>query len=497
MRSAIENADREARRQPASAGAAGNLALVYHANQFFEQARAAYRIAARLAPGDAQWAYGHAVLEEESGDEKEQTKLLQRTLEIQADHVPALVKLADLSFKTDRLDEAAACYERAAKVPGGYMNLQAAFGRGRVAARRGDWSWIVEVITPMTRSWPHAAPLYDLLGQAHEALKQSGKAAEAKQSAATAKWRSVPPLDDFFQERLMEVCWSSTRLLKHAGLMSRMGLADRALAAGRRAAQADPQDADVRHFLARTLLTFYADRPDAAAEGLGHIEECLRIRPNDPIPLGGFADEFFKSPKAPEAVARLRKLLLAHPGIPGVHFFLGMAADELGETDEAVAEYRAALRDNPKQSAVYNRLGLLAERTGKPAEALANFQMAIQLNPLNSAARSNLAIALMQRGEHAAGLRQLTELLRADPHDAAAHVLSGFALLSLRRPDEAAARFRQGLVYQPEDAGAHFGLATALAAQGKRAEAAAEAREALRLRPDYPEARQLLSQLEP
>ena len=81
--------------------------MAYHANLFLEQAAAAYRIAARLAPNDYQWVYCQAFLQEEQGNEKEQLKFLRETVRLKPDHVPALIKLADGAFKQDRLDEAA------------------------------------------------------------------------------------------------------------------------------------------------------------------------------------------------------------------------------------------------------------------------------------------------------------------------------------------------------------------------------------------------------
>ncbi|MBI5084170.1 MAG: tetratricopeptide repeat protein [Acidobacteria bacterium] len=496
LRALLQRADEEARRKPGSAEAVGKLGMAYHSNLLYEQAKSAYRIAARLAPGDHQWAYAQSVLQEENANEREQVPLLHQTVRLKSDHVLALIKLADWLFKQDRLGEAAQYYERAAKVPDGGAELQASFALGRVAARRREWSKVVEHISPLTRAYPHAAPLYELLREAHESLGQSDKAAEARQRMALAKWKAVPPLEDPFNEHLIGLSYSSTRLLKHAGLLSRMGQADRAIEVGRRAAQADPTDADVRNFLARTLLTFYGDKPDAVDEALTQLDECLRLRPEDPVPLGGVADDFFKSPKPPAAVARLRAMLRSRAKLPGVHFFLGQAAQELGETEEAVTQYTAALKETPRNSAIYNKLGLIAESAGRDGEAIAHFQKAVQLNPLNASARLNLAIELVQRGNYVQGLKELDELLRINPHDAAAHFCMAFALLTIRRTDEAISKFRQGLLYKPDDAEAHFGLGSALAAQGKMQDASTELREALRLRPDHRRARDLLDQLE-
>ncbi len=496
LRTLLETTDKDARRRPGSSDAVGKLGMVYHSNLLLDQAASAYRIAARLAPGDYKWAYAQAFLQEEAGGDKEQLKSLQKTLQLKPDHIVARMKLGDWFFKADQLDDAAYHYELAAQAPDGSASLQAGFALGRVAARRREWNKVIANTVPLTRAYPHAAPIYELLQEAYEALGQAAKAAEARQTADYAKWKSVPPLEDPFNEQLTDLCYSSTRLLKQAGLVSRVGNAGRAVEIARRAVQVDPKDPDIRNFLARTLLTFYGDKPESIDEALTQLEECLRLRPDDPVPLGGFASDFFKTPKPAASVSRLLALLRSCPEIPGSHFFLGQAADALGETGEAVAQYQAALKESPNNSAIYVKLGLISDRAGKLVEAAAHFRKAIQLNPMNSDARLNLAIELMQQGNYAQGLRELDELLRRDPHDAAAHFCVGFAFLSTKRFDEAIGKFRQGLLYKPEDTEAHFGLGSALAAQGKRDEALTELRETLRLLPSHRAARQLAYQLE-
>jgi tetratricopeptide (TPR) repeat protein len=495
LRVLLRSADEEARRRPGSAEAIGKLGMAYHANLFYEQAARAYRIAARLAPSDYQWVYCQAFLQEENGNDKEEVKLLQQTLRLKPDHVPALMKLADSLFKLDRLDEAARYYERAAAVPDGRVSLQATFGLGRVAARRQAWTTVIDHIAPLARSYSHVMPLYELLQEAYEALGQADKAAEARRSIGLATWKVVPPPEDPLNEQLIGLSYSSTRLLKQAGLLSRVGQPDRAIQIARRAAQVDPTDPDVRNFIARTLLTFYGDRPAAMEEALTELGECLRLRPDDLVPLWGFADDFFKAPRPPAAVGRLRALMRPHADLADAHFYLGMAADEQGETEEAVSQYQAALKSNRNNSAVYNKLGQMLDRAGKFDEAIAQFQKSVQLNPVNTGARLNLGVALMQRGKYGQGVEEFDELLRVNPHDAAARFCMGFALMYSKRVDEAIPQFREGLRYRPDDAEAHYGLASALAMQSKRDEAVAELREAVRLRPDFAAAQELLHQL--
>ncbi len=496
VRNLLVGADRDARRHLAAAGSVGKLAMAYHANDYPDEAAAAYRIAARLAPGDPQWVYCQALLREEQGNQKEQFDLLQQTVTLKPDHIPALLKLADGYFKQDKLDEAARHYELAAQASDKDASLHAAFGLARIAARRGAWNKVVEYAAPLCQSYPLVRPPYQLLQTAYEALGQTGKAAAEREAILSGNFTDMPPIKDPVVDRLADLSYSSTRLLKVAGLLSRFGHPDRALQVARRAAEANPADPDIRAFIARTLLSWYPDKPDAIDEALTQLGECLRLRPDDPAPLWSFSNDFFAAPKTPAAVQRLSGLMRPYAGRADAHFYLGLAADARGENQEAASQYQAALHEKPDDSNLYYKLGLILDKAGKLDGAVAYLQKSVELDPSNTVARFNLGVVLMQQSNYSRGLRELGEVLRIHPHDAAAHFVIGFAYLYTRRIDEAVASFRQGLRYKPDDAEAHYGLGSALSTQHKREDAVAELREALRLQPNYPEAQQLLRQLD-
>ena len=281
-----------------------------------EQAASAYRIAARSASNDYRWVYCQAFLQEETGNEQEQLKFLQQTVRLKPDHVPALLRLADGEFKRDRLDEAAHYYEKAASAPDGHSSLQAAFGLGRVAARRRQWNQVIAQVAPLTRTYPYLQPPYELLQQAYEALGQADRAAEARRGIALSKSKSVPPPQDPLNDQLIALSYNSTRLLKQAGLLSRFGYPDQAIQVARRAADANTRDPDIRDFIARTLLTAYPNKPELVDEALTQITEYLRLRPDDPVPLWGFTNVFFETPKTAASVARISALLGDSPIAP-------------------------------------------------------------------------------------------------------------------------------------------------------------------------------------
>jgi tetratricopeptide (TPR) repeat protein len=495
-RTLLAGADKDARRHPQSADAIGKLGMAYQANEFPAQAAAAYRIAARLAPRDPQWVYCQALLAEENGNEKEQFDLLQQTVRLKPDHVPALLKLADGYFKQDKLDEAARDYELAARASDRDSNLQATFGLARVAARREEWNKVIEYTVPLCRDYPLARPPYQLLQKAYEATGHPDKAAAARDTVLSGKFTDVPPVKDPLNDQLVDLSYSSTRLLKAAGLLSRFGYPDRGVQVARRAAEANPTDPDIRNFIAHTLITFYPDKPDAVDEAVNELGECLRLKPDDPVPLWSFANDFFETPKAAPAIQRIRALMRPYADRADAHFYLGLAAEAQGDNHEAFDQYQAALKNNPNDSKVYNKLGLMLDKAGQLDGAIAYLEKSVELEPSNTVARFNLGVALMQQGNYNRGLQELGEVLRLHPRDAATDFVMGFAYLYSKKIDLAAAKFREGLRYKPDDPEAHFGLASALSIERKREDAVAELHEALRLRPNYPEAQELLRQIE-
>ncbi len=92
------------------------------------------------------------------------------------------------------------------------------------------------------------------------------------------------------------------------------------------------------------MLDSRGGEPEAVDEALGQLAEGLRLRPDDLVPLYYFAAFFFREQKTDAAVERLRGMLRGKAGKAEAHYYLGLMADRLGETDEAARQYREALR---------------------------------------------------------------------------------------------------------------------------------------------------------
>jgi tetratricopeptide (TPR) repeat protein len=492
----LGGADAAARRHANSADFIGRLGMIYHSNQYYEQAETSYRIASRLAPRDFRWTYCMALMKEENGQERELLEFLQKTVRQRPYYIPALQKLADMYFKQDKTDEAARYYDRCLSAADKSPPLQASFGLGRIAARRQDWRKVVEYVAPVSRQHPLVRPPHQLLADAYDALGESVKAAEERRSLLRPNLTVVAPVDDQLSEELLELCCSSTRLLKQAGFISRFGHSDQELRLARRAVEVEPDDADAQHYLSRTLLKTHGEDPKAVDEAFVHLNEGLRLRPDDLKPLLLVADIFFSQNKTSAAIEQLRAMLARNANSAEAHYYLGVATEHQGKIKDAVAHYQRALKLDPSYAEPCHRIGLVLARQGQLERAIGYLQKAVNLKPTFILAHYNLGLALEKSGRIDEAIAQYTEVLRLKPFDAAAHMNLGLVLAELGKFEEAAQHFRETVLIMPGDAEAHYDLGCALASQGNVDGAEAELRQALKLQPDYLEARSRLQELE-
>jgi tetratricopeptide (TPR) repeat protein len=391
--------------------------MVYHANHFYDRAEPAYRIAARLAPDDYRWIYCQALLQEENGNEKAQLKLLQKTVQLSPRCRPALVKLGDIHLKRDQVEEAARYFDRGVDAAGRESAPQALFGLARIAARREDWRRVRKLLETILQQCPRVRPAHQLLAEAYEALGQSEKANEERAILRESDLTALPPVNDPVAEEILTLSCSSTRLLKEAGLRTRFGAQDQALQLARRAVEAEPTDPDARHFVSRTLLEKYGTDPGAVDEALIQLNEALRLRPDDLVPLFYAAAFFFKENKTDDAAEQLRAILARYAGNPEAEYYLGLVADRQDRIAQAVTHYRNALNARPDYAEPYHRLGLILAADGKLDQAISYLQKAVQLKPMFTGARCHLGLALEQAGRVSEAVKEYSEALRLKPHD--------------------------------------------------------------------------------
>ncbi len=185
----------------------------------------------------------------------------------------------------------------------------------------------------------------------------------------------------------------------------------------------------------------------------------------------------------PQALAHIEESLRLHPENPEALNSRGFALQRMGRHDEARRDYEEALRFLPGLSAAHNNLGVLAASEGRLDEAVQRYREVLRLDPDDREAERNLAIGLLDLGRTREAEPLFRRAFERNPRDP--DVLDHLGTLVLRegRLEDASRLYQDALSLWPGFARAHGNLAFALEHLGQLAEAEAHYREAVRLEP--------------
>jgi tetratricopeptide (TPR) repeat protein len=146
------------------------------------------------------------------------------------------------------------------------------------------------------------------------------------------------------------------------------------------------------------------------------------------------------------------------PEHPEVLRLLGVAYLLAERPGDAVATLRRALVARPGDALILNNLGSALRGNGEPEAAIATFREACARAPTLAAAWYNLAKTLKAQAYSEEARDALEHALRLAPHHVAARTTYANVLRSLGRIDEALQQYRRVLRHQPDAANAWLGL---------------------------------------
>jgi cytochrome c-type biogenesis protein CcmH/NrfG len=348
VRQAVAAARTEVEKDPGSAKVWGKLGAVLLVHDFAEPASAAFAHAARLDPEEARWPYlhGRALYR----DPEQAIPLFEAAARRCRDRpLEPRLKLAELLFELNRLDEAEKTLRLAERLAENHPRVQ--LGLGRIALAREDWPAAAKHLesaaaTPFARQKASA-----LLAAVYRRLP--GQEEKAKRAAAQAQ---TPPLD-------LEFDMLDSFVQEMAGL-----------------------GVGKNHRLARAENLQLEGKLREAAE-VSHA--LARDYPDDPWVHVRLAEVLLRGQDFRGAATAARAALARDPSASQAHFFYGVAlfhgagAAELSPVaaDAIVAALRRTVELNPTQGYAYNYLGQALRRSRRHGEAVAAFVAATRCYP--------------------------------------------------------------------------------------------------------------------
>jgi predicted Zn-dependent protease len=400
MRERIAAADSRARSLTAAREGLAELAQLYHANGFLEEAMRCYQGLERTDGRNARWPHLHGTILSGFGETEPALNLWKRVMELAPDYIPARLRIADCLLKAARPKEAAEAY--AAILKANPAQPYALFGLARIdfeAGRLAEARERLEAVVSQTNyqlGYDFIVTVYERLGLKKEARALRG------QAAASGAYRD--PADPWL-DALIEFCYDPYRLSLNAGIAARTGDPKTAQRLLERGIELTPNDVALR-FQLGTLAAAQGNVELAADQ----LQRCTLLSPE-------FADAWahlsaLQAQRGDHAAAErtLASGLRAAPESPGLHLMKARTLREAGRMEDAVNEFMVAARLRPNEADAYIELGSTLITLDRVAEALEQLKAAVRAEPDNPMALAILAFHAITTGDEAAARSWLTRV---------------------------------------------------------------------------------------
>lgn len=446
------------------------LARLYLANGFSDEAERLLRSLVKLQPREPRWFYYLADLRQTAGDFDEAFQLLRKTIQLQPDYAAAHFKLGELLSKRGRFEEASEYYHRRlALLPGDpYARLSLA----RVAMQQGDEEAARTRLEGIVKDHPNFPSAINLLADFEVQAGNDQRAEELRGRGHRAgRFREAP---DEWQEELYSWYYDPHRLQVLASIFEQTGRLEQSLPFLEKAVQLAPEDGDAYEDLGKTLILLqrFGDAREVLERGMAVDPEEQSLYSTLPLALR-------KLGLTQSAITILKRGVQLFPEVADLHNYLGIAYDEAHNPTAAVTAYRSALQVDPNHIEANLNLGKSLIELGDETAGMSFVQHALDIEPWNIdaliyvAGREIDAEDLDQADTHLRSLEQLAPD-RPDVRQLRAfwYLRRGRAAAVAGRTEDAIQDFVAGAKVDPTVGELHGNLGVILAQDGHFSEAA-------------------------
>lgn len=349
------------------------LGRLYQANGYEAEAEVCWRFLREHRPEEARWSYLLAVLRLAAGEAGEAVSLLEETLERAPGYSPAVLRRADLRFKTGDLHGAAEDYRRRLTlVPG---DPYARLGLVRIALHDGRSTEARRMVEELVQDTPNFATAHNLYAQLLEA--EDDERARWHRWLGTETLRYVAPADPWLDE-LQSWCYDTTRLCVQGSVEALRENPHGAAALFARAIEIDPTALDAYRLLAG--VHFENQRP---AEARAVLEQArAAVTENDLTLLFTDLCRAHRELDQPEAALRIaREGLAQKPDSPELLEALGLALADLERHADAIDAYQEALTRKPNDASINYNLAVSMLASRRLDETLAALDRSLVMQP--------------------------------------------------------------------------------------------------------------------
>jgi tetratricopeptide (TPR) repeat protein len=171
-------------------------------------------------------------------------------------------------------------------------------------------------------------------------------------------------------------------------------------------------------------------------EALASFNKALAIKPDYAEAYYNMGVTLKEQGKFDEAIGAYKKALLLKPDYADAYNNLGVVLKNQGKLDEAIASYNKALAIKPNYTDAYNNMGVALQDQSKLKEAIEAYNKAISIKPDFVEVYNNIGSALRDQGRLEEAKKTYNKALAIQPDNAEAHHNLSFALLTAKDFDQ-------------------------------------------------------------
>jgi len=348
----------------------GEVGKLLMAAEYRDAAEPCFLNAQALVPGDARWPYYLAHLYRLRNEPEKAATFFEKSLQLQPDHVAALVWLGGLHLLQGRPDAAEPLFTKALSLQ---PRLAAGLsGLGRAALERRDYDRAVKSLEEALAQDQSASIIHYPLAMAYRGRGELEK--------AEAHLRQRGHVEPALPDPLMSELNGS---LKSAVTYERLGV--NAL-----------------------------DKKEWAAAA-AYFRQGVELAPDNPSLRHRLGTALFMNGDAGAAVEQFKEVVRRSPDFAKARYSLGVLLIAGGRANEAIEQLSAAVRDDPSYIEARLRLAEVLRRGGRLEEALSQYGEVSRIDPRVAEARFGFAMTLVRLRRYQEARDRLVEGMRAYP----------------------------------------------------------------------------------
>lgn len=482
LASELRSRDQAARAQDAGADAIANLAQFYHANLFFDQAETCYRIATKKDPANPRWHYLLAYLRQKMGSTQGVVPLLQKVIDLDQKYYPARLKLADIYFKSGKMDDAREQYQSLIQQEKGTDSQTytpyAYFGLGRISVQAHKWEDARQYLQKSIAQNPGFGTAHRILADVH---KHFGNQELMKRSRVRARNYRFAEAIDPWVDQLVNHCYDRGEILRLADIAFKTANADQVGASIKQVIKLYPDHLEVYLRLGQNLNAI-----GAYEQALQYYNRALELETDNIEALSNCGHVLIQLKQYDEAETKLRRALELDPDNDGAEYNMGYIMFYRGNNVESLRHFNRAIKINPADARYHYGLGIVAKKMFSYEAAIKYFSKALEIDPNLEDAHFNIGLLLSSMGNKDQAIQQYKEELSVNPDSAACHFVLGNEYTHQRNVVDAVEHYREALAIDPHLHPAHKNLAMAYEYLGKKEQAMTHFKKVVELQPDDP-----------